>query len=225
MKTRQQKEKEVQKGKELLGKAQSVLFVDFSKTPVSAIGNMKKALRDIETTYHVIKKRLLNLVLKDKGIDVDVKQFSGQVGTVFSPKDISDPAGVVFRFSKDLGNESFQLLGGFDIASQTFFGGEDIMRIGKLPSRSILIAQIAGLVKTPVTKLAYVLSQIAEGKGSGEAKEAPQEEKAQEAPVEEKKEETPQEEVQAPEENKEEETISEEVKEEPVEEEKKESSQ
>ena len=184
MKTRQQKEQQVQKGKELLENAQSVVFVDFSQTPVSAIQTMKKALREIETTYHVIKKRLLNLVLKDKGIDVDVKQFSGQVGTVFSPKDISDAAGAVYRFAKDLGNEAFQLLGGFDVASQTFFGGEDIMRIGKLPSRNILIAQVAGLVKTPITQCAYVLAQIAEKKGAGEEKEE-QQEVQEEAPTKE----------------------------------------
>ncbi|GEM_PF-318996 len=215
MKTRQQKEQQVQKGKELLENAQSVVFVDFSKTPVSAIGTMKNALREIETTYHVIKKRLLNLVLKDKGIDVDVKQFSGQVGTVFSPKDISDAAGVVYRFAKDLGNETFQLLGGFDVASQTFFGGEDIMRIGKLPSRSILIAQVAGLVKTPITQCAYVLAQIAEKKGAGEEKEVAaeqpevkeetpaKEEPTTEAVVEEKQEEVVEEPKESSEEEKE----------------------
>lgn len=165
MKSKQQKTQEMDQAKELAGSSKSLIFVDFSKTPVTEISKLKVLLREIGSSYKVVKKRLLRIVFQEKGIEVDAKQFPGQLATIFSDKDISDPAGIVAKFSRELGKDAkFQMMGGFDFESARFFEAADITRIGNLPGRPVLLAQFAGLLKAPLSQLANVLDQISKKK-------------------------------------------------------------
>jgi large subunit ribosomal protein L10 len=166
MKTKLQKKQEIEKGSELLKDAQSMVFVDFSKTPVVKVSELKNQIRAIGGTYRVIKKRLLKRVFGDAGVEVDPKQFPGQLATVFAPTDISEVTGMVYRFAKEAGKnkQAFALLGGYDAEGKIFFSGDDIKRIGQLPSREILLAQLLGMLQAPMRQLAYTLDQIAQKK-------------------------------------------------------------
>ena len=167
MKSKVQKKKEIEQVGALAKKAQSVVFVDFTKTPVSEISALKNTLRGVGATYKVIKKRLLARVLAEHNIAADVLQFEGQVAAVFSDKDISGVANPIHSFSKEAEKKGmqFQMLGGFDGGSAMFYAREEIKRIGQLPSRDVLIAQLAGLLKAPLNQLAYVLVKVGETKG------------------------------------------------------------
>jgi large subunit ribosomal protein L10 len=165
MKTKLQKKQEIDQGSDLTKGAQSMVFVDFSKTPVVKVSELKNEVRSAGGAYRVIKKRLLKRVFADAKIEVDPKQFGGQLATVFSPKDISESGGVVYRFAKGTGKTSeFKLLGGYDMATKTFFSDIEMKRIGQLPSREILLAQLLGMLQAPVKSLVYTLDQIAKGK-------------------------------------------------------------
>lgn len=163
MKSKQQKIKEIEQETALVDSAQSLIFVDFAKTPTKDIVSLKQALEHIESVYKVVKKRLLKIVLGKKEIPVDPKSFSAQLATVFSPKDISESAGVVYRFAKEREKDggAFKVLGGYDVTARAFFGEQDIKRIGQLPSREVLLAQLVGMVQAPLRSLAYVLDQVA----------------------------------------------------------------
>jgi len=147
----------------LVDKAKSLVFVDFSKTSIKQVSVLKNSLAAIESTYKVIKKRLLGLVFKNKNVPVDVSVFESQLGTVFSPKDIVDTAGTVYRFVKGKEKElpEFKMLGGYDLAEAKYYSAEEIKKIGMLPSKETLLAQLVGLLSAPVKSLAYVLDQIA----------------------------------------------------------------
>ena len=162
MKTKAQKSQDIKKATDLLDKAKSVVFVDFSKTPTHEVGVLKNSLAAIESTYNVIKKRLLGLVFKQKNIGVDVEQFESQLGTVFSGRDITDAAGTVYRFAKSKEKElpEFKMLGGYDVVASRFYSAEEIKRIGQLPTKEVLLGQLVGMVQAPLRTLAYVLDQI-----------------------------------------------------------------
>ncbi len=165
MKTKVQKKQEVESGEELSKKADSMVFVDFAKTPVKDITALKNEVRSIGGVYRVIKKRLLQRAFNEQGVSVDTKQFGGQLATVFAPKDISEAGGVVFRFSKGLDKASeFKIVGGYDVKSKQYFSDGEMKRIGQLPSRDILLAQLLGMLQAPTKSLVYTLDQIAKKK-------------------------------------------------------------
>ncbi len=168
MKTKLQKTKDVEKAGDLVKKSKSIVFVDFSKTPTKSIDVLKNSLRGIEGVYKVIKKRLLNIALKQNNIEVDTKNFESQLGTVFSSKDIVDSAGIVYRFAKEKEKEipDFKLLGGYDFESSRYFAADEIKRIGRLPGKQILLGQLVGMIQAPLRSLAFVLDQIEKVKKS-----------------------------------------------------------
>lgn len=146
----------------MLEKAQSLVFVDFSKTPVRKVNELKATLRSAGSFYKVMKKRLYKILFQEKNIPVDMEQQNSQFAAIFSDKDISDPAGIVSRFAKEQEKEGsmFALLGGVDISSNIVYSAEEIKRIGQLPSREILLAQLAGILNAPMRQCAYILSEI-----------------------------------------------------------------
>jgi large subunit ribosomal protein L10 len=162
MKTKAQKVQDIKKAEELLEGSKSLIFVDFSKTPTSELWSLRNALRSIESTYRVIKKRLLGIVFGKKNVSVDINQFESQLGTIFSPKDITDSAGVVYNFIKSKGKDSigFRMVGGYDISDAKFYSASEINYIAQLPPKEVLLGQLVGMVQAPLCSLAYVLDQI-----------------------------------------------------------------
>ncbi len=163
MKTKVQKTEDVKKASELFDKSNSIVFVNFSKTPTKEIDVLKNSLASASSSYKVVKKRLLGLVFKNKKAPIDINLFDSQLGTVFSSKDIVDSAGMVYRFLKGKEKElpEFKMLGGYDTALLKYYSAEEINKIGKLPSKEILLSQLLGMLSAPTRSLAYVLDQIA----------------------------------------------------------------
>lgn len=160
MKTRAQKVQEIEQGEKLLKESRNLIFTDFSKTPAENIRSLRSLLKQAGAAFKVIKKRLLKLVLNKSGVDFDPGQFEAQMGTVFAPEDMLGPAGILHKFGKD--NKNFQILGGYDIFGKKFVEGEEIIRLGQLPPKEILLAQLVGMIAVPIKQFLYVLRQKAE---------------------------------------------------------------
>jgi len=153
--TKQQKENIVEQGKKDLQESRVVLFTDYKGTSVTELGKLRVTLQDVNARMKVIKKRLLSIILKDSGFDFDVTGLDGQVATVFAKGDVTDVAGPLYNFSKD--HKGFAILGGFDMALKMEIPKERIIKIGTLPSRDVLIAQVVGSIAAPLRGLMYVL--------------------------------------------------------------------
>lgn len=159
-KTKAQKTKAVEEGLGVLKNAQTLVFTDFTGLGVNEMNVLRKALKAMGAAFTVIKKRLLKLMFEKEGIAVDPKQFEGQLGVVFSPKDIVETAGVVYKFSKER-KDVLKILGGVELKEKKFIAGADVKRIGGLPSREVLLGQLAAMLTIPVKKFLFVLSQKA----------------------------------------------------------------
>lgn len=154
--TKAQKTKQIQDAARLLKESRTLVFVDFTGTPVEELRKLRADLRVEEATMKVVKKRLLKIAFKDAGIEFDPLQFGAQVGTVFSTGELSGVAGVVQRFSK--GKERFAILGAYDLAGRAFLDANTVVAIGKLPSREVLLAQVVGGLSAPLRVFLYVLN-------------------------------------------------------------------
>ena len=167
MKTKAQKQEELKKGKELLAKAQVLVFTDFTNLPTKDVVRLRKELKTVGASYLVIKKRLLNVLLKEKKIDFDIRQFKLSVGTVFSEANaekISLPVYKLFASlevpegkAKDMWVK--HILGGYDLVNKKFIDPSEIVFIGKLPPREVLLAQLLGMLASPIRSFLYVLDQ------------------------------------------------------------------
>ena len=156
-KTKAQKSQVIEKGAKSLGESSSLIFADFGGTTAQDIRSLRISLREAGSRFEVIKKRLLNIILKNKGLDMDTKSFDGQVGTVFVTGEISDVAGRVFRFSK--GKEKFKILGGVDLEKGEKLEADYVTRIGQLPTREVLLGQVMGGLVAPLRAFMWILKE------------------------------------------------------------------
>ena len=167
MKTKAQKTVELAKAKKLLDKSQALIFTDFTKVSAEDIRKLRIELKKLGANYLVIKKRLLGLLLKEQGIDVDLKQFKISVGTIFSEKGPDSVAGPAFKFFSGLeipegGDKQMwvkHLLGGYDMKAKSAMDAAQVVMIGKLPPREVLLAQVMGMLTSPLRSFMYLLDQ------------------------------------------------------------------
>jgi len=167
MKTKAQKIEELKKAKALLERSQALIFADFTKIAAEDVRKFRAELKKMDANFLVIKKRLLALLLKERGIGVDLKQFKISVGTIFSEKGIDATAGPAFRFFSGLevpegGDKQTwikHLLGGYDVKGNAPVDATQVVFIGKLPPREVLLAQLFGMLAAPIRSFMYLLDQ------------------------------------------------------------------
>jgi large subunit ribosomal protein L10 len=181
MKTKVQKGEELAKAKTLLDKSQALIFADFSKVTAEDVRKLRIELKKSGANFLVIKKRLLGLLLKERGIVADLNQFKMSVGTIFAPSDLEKAAGPAYKFfstlavpdgaAKDVWVK--HLLGGYDAKSNASLDAQQIIYIGKLPPREVLLGQLLGMLNAPIRSFMYVLDQKAKQGGGAAASNSP----------------------------------------------------
>lgn len=167
MKTKAQKGEELKKGKELLGKSEVLIFSDFTKISTENMRKLRNEARAAGAELLVIKKRLLQLLLKEAGANFDLKQFKSSVGTVFSTGNAEKISGPVYKFFSKLevkdGEDKAMwvkhILGGYDLKKHSPLAADEVIYIGKLPPREVLLAQLLGMLAGPLRSFMYLLDQ------------------------------------------------------------------
>lgn len=167
MKTKVQKQEELNEARKLFEKSKALIFADFTKVTAEDLRKLRRELAKTGAHFLVIKKRLLGILLKEKGVDVDLKQFKVSIGTVFSEVDMEKVAGPTFNFfskmevpdgaAKDVWVK--HLIGGYDMKRGTSFEAAQIVYIGKLPPREVLLAQLLGMLSAPIRSFLYILDE------------------------------------------------------------------
>lgn len=188
--------------KDKFERAQAAVVIDYMGINVEQANAMRKQLREAGVDYSIYKNTLVNRAIKDTSYEELEKVLSGPSAFAFSYEDATAPARELNKIIKQFEKMEFKA----GIVEGNFYDKDGIIEIAKLPSREELIAKFMGSIKSPVSKLAYLLQAIADQKADG-AEPAPAEEPAvEESPaaeeaapeaVEEKAEEAPVEEAEA----------------------------
>ena len=165
MKSRAQKKKELEKGAELFKKSELLVFTDFNNVKNEDIRRLRSELKKLGAQFLVIKKRLLNVLLKEKGIDFDARKFKASMGTIFSSAGIEEISVPIFKFFKELNLQEEKILGGYDIKEKSTIESAKILTIGQLPSREVLLSQLLGMIAAPIRSFLYVLSEKSKRSG------------------------------------------------------------
>ncbi len=160
--TKVQKTKQIDLGLEKIKSSQNLIFVDFNKVSVENIKRLRRQLKKLGGDLKVIKKRLLKLALQKAGLDFDPLQFKAQLATIFLPRDLSEFAPLIYKFSKELEKTrkgDFKILGGWNILEKKLVDSNEFNMIAKLPGREVLLAQIAMMLTMPLKQFMGILQE------------------------------------------------------------------
>jgi large subunit ribosomal protein L10 len=140
MLTRLQKEKLVKDLTERIKASKSIVFADYSGVKASDINELKSRLKKEGTNLNVVKKKLVELSLKNANMDVDVKSLAGQLAITISDNDEIAPARILSKFAKE--NDNLKILGG--LLGSKSMSPEEIGDLAKLPSKEEMLAKLVG---------------------------------------------------------------------------------
>ncbi len=155
--TRPQKEARVEELKKQLASKSSVLVGDFTGMDVATATDMRQKLREASVEYVVVKNSLAKLVMDEAGFGALKDHMTGPNGFVMTDGDAAVAAKIMVEFEKTAKTPQIRI-GIIDAAIVT---AADIRRIAELPSREVLLAQIAAGFQAPVAGLARLLNELA----------------------------------------------------------------
>lgn len=158
--TKQKKETLVEEVGTLLTTAASIVFVKFEKLPVQETISFRRELRTQSVGYKVLKKTLLKRVLDTKGISGILPELPGEIAIAYGD-DLLAPARGVLGFSKTHAQQ-VSIVGG--VFEGVYMDKVQMESIAKIPPREVLLAQIAYLLKSPITRLAVGINEVAKKK-------------------------------------------------------------
>ena len=154
MLTRNQKEEVVKDLADKIKRQKSLIFTDAKGVKVKDVQKIRRELKKLEAEYKVAKKTLMELALKKEKKEMDLSQFSGSLATSFGYKDPISLIKVLAKLAKE--NENFKILGG--MVEDRIVSADEIKALSKIPSKEILLAQLVGYIKGPISGFVNVLN-------------------------------------------------------------------
>lgn len=151
---RKQKKRFVADFRERLEGAGAVYLTDFTGLDVKAMTALRRQLKQNGATYLVVKNRLLMRALPDDQRDGLLPHLTGPTGIVLSNGGVAEAARAVSDFAKDHDNKPVFKAG---LLEGTILDSDKIARIATLPSREVLLSEVAGTLSGPLSSLVAAL--------------------------------------------------------------------
>lgn len=152
--TKQQKEVIVKELAEKLKGSKAVVFSDYKGLKVKDMTLLRKELRAEGVDLSVVKKTLINIALKDAGIEMDVRALEGQIAIAVSEKDEVAAAKIIAKLAK--ANENLKIVGG--VLGTKELTVEEVNALAKLPSKEELLSKLVGTLNAPISGFVNVLA-------------------------------------------------------------------
>jgi len=146
------------------GKSQTLAIAEYRGLTVAQLDALRKIAREKGVYLHVLKNTLARRAVQGTPFEVAAESMAGPLIYGFS-EDAVAAAKVLADFAK--GNDKLVLkAGAFDGKALDVNG---VKALASAPSKEVRLAQLCGLLQSPVSGLARVVAAIAEKKGEAVA--------------------------------------------------------
>lgn len=152
--TKQQKEALIASVTEKMKGSKALVFANFKGVSVKNITAIRRELSKSGSSWQVLKKTLLNIALKNAGIELNARELEGQVGVAFSHDEVS-AAKTIADFKKANKEVTISIEGG--VLGTKALSADEVKALAKLPSQDELRAQLVGTLHAPITSFVRVL--------------------------------------------------------------------
>ncbi|MES2510723.1 MAG: 50S ribosomal protein L10 [Pseudomonadota bacterium] len=156
----------------LAAKAQTLVMAEYRGITVADMTRLRSQARDKGVNLSVLKNTLARRAVAGSAFEVVADQMTGPLIYGFSTDAVA-AAKVVADFAKT--NDKLVIRGGAFAGKSLDVNG--VKQLANIPSKEVLLAQLCGLLMSPISRTAVVLGALAAKKGGGAA-EAPAEAEA-----------------------------------------------
>lgn len=155
--TKQKKEQVLAELTDAFKKAKSIVFSQYKGTNVKNMRGLRKRMFEKQVKFKVAKKTLIKMAAEKAGYkEIPAEFMGGQIGLAFGMGDEIAPAKILYEFGKDA--ETIKIVGA--IFEGKLIPEADAKILAKIPGREILLAQLTGLMMSPVAGFYNVLHSL-----------------------------------------------------------------
>ena len=161
---RSEKEAVIKEVTDLAAKAQTLVMAEYRGVTVADMTKLRSTARSQGVALSVLKNTLARRAVVGSSFEVASEQMSGPLIYGFS-EDAVAAAKVVADFAKT--NDKLVIRAG--VFAGKALDANGVKALASIPSKEVLLAQLCGLLMSPVSRTAVVLGALAAKKGEGEA--------------------------------------------------------
>jgi large subunit ribosomal protein L10 len=152
--SREQKEKMVADYLDKMSRSQALLLTDYRGLTVVQISELRRNLRDMNSSFQVVKNTLFERALVETGVPVRTEPLQGPLAVAFCLGDPQPVAKALLGFAKE--TDILQIKGA--ILGTRFLGPEAVKDLAELAPREVILAQLLGMVQGPMSDLVGVIA-------------------------------------------------------------------
>ena len=157
----QLKIEQVESLREKLQEAEAVFICEYRGLNVAKITALRASIRRAGGEMNVAKNTLMGIALREESLPVPDSLMTGPNSFTIAYSDAAAVAKVIRDFSREKGNEALVIKGA--VLGDDILSVEQVRALADLPSREVLLAQLAGTMIGPGRGLVTVLSGTTRG--------------------------------------------------------------
>ena len=159
--------------REALDQNQTRIVSSYRGLKVREIGEIRRSLRKSDVTLTVAKNRLMKIAAQEAGVDELVPLLQGSTAIAFG----DDPGRTAKALLDAMRPYSKIVAVRGGVVGTRAFDADGVQRLSTLPSREVLLAQLAGSMQSPIAtlgglfganlrNLGYALAQVRDAKAA-----------------------------------------------------------
>ncbi len=141
---------------ENLSKAKSVFLTDFTGLTVEEVTRLRKEFRKANVKYLVVKNTLARISAKELGYDKIIPYLQGPTGIAIAFDDPVAPVRIIYDFRKDKEKPAIKAAW----LEGQLLNRQEAEEIRNIPPREVLLAQLLGTMKAPLTNFVGGLQSL-----------------------------------------------------------------
>jgi large subunit ribosomal protein L10 len=140
---------------EIARSSSAMIVSEYRGLKVSELGAIRRTLRQQNVTYHVVKNRLMKIAAKDAGKEPLAVLLEGPTAVAFGSGNEAVMAKAVIDALRPY--RLVKIKGGL-LGDHAIVDAAGITSLSQLPSREVLLGQLAGTLSAPMSQLVGALA-------------------------------------------------------------------
>ncbi|MDQ3442441.1 MAG: 50S ribosomal protein L10 [Chloroflexota bacterium] len=137
-----------------MSRSQLTIIADYRGLTVDALQGFRARLRPLDSEFRIAKNTLTRIAAEQVGIEGLEPELEGPTAILFAYGDVVAPAKAISDFARS--SRILQVRAG--VMNNQVITSADIEAISSLPPREELLGKLIGLLASPMTRTAGVLS-------------------------------------------------------------------
>ena len=145
---------------ESVKESKAFILTEYRGLTVSQVSDLRKKLRDSDTTFSVVKNTLLRraadgIIPADAALDASL---NGPTAVAFAKRDAVESSKAVLDYIAANRNTPLKIKGA--VVDGRFYDAKGVDALSKVPPRDVLIAMMLGAFNSPISGLVGTLNGI-----------------------------------------------------------------